>query len=786
MNLSKITTPTILFLLILSSGPMAIDAGPLPEKQIAGLEPLDAKDWSLVMGNTMREKLLELPPDETMEVIIQFHDRVGASDLDILKLHGIEVLYQYKVLPAVLANGRCSALLKFTGYPELKWLEPNWEIQHDMELSTSVVNASRTWSREIIDVNGYSQPVDGTGVTVVVVDTGIDAGHPDLDYGEKTIINQFLDREGGFSWVEQENTDLYYGHGTHVAGTVAGNGDASAGSRRGVAPGANLIGVTIYNPTAGDYLVGLEWVYEHSRPNSNPYNIRVATNSWHTVETEYDPESALSQIIMKLSYENNVVSTWSAGNEGRTSPEGEEITTSKEGNTPVAVMVAAYERDGSAVTDFSSRGQVGLNHTYPDIGAPGRSIWSTSARRTVISGGTYFGGNTNPYYLAISGTSMSTPHVAGLVALLYQACPSLSVSSRHEDYSGDDDSWWTNPETLIHEAEWIIEASATYLDPSEETGVPAQDNSTGMDGRPIDYAQGYGIVDVEKAVGIALTLERLRAMHPDKTITVADALNSYTATLITKDVEAPTDVVFTEWSGEYSRYNDQFGKPLSAVNQTKHVFAPESAKHVIVDMSYNAVSIDKLTFGDLTFTIDFDMDGTVDYTGTLAPTLGRIKHEEFAVPSGSAGQLWSFDVIGEGFKLIQPLRDRNYVELRIEYTMNLQFVLGAGEGEGGGGTNGNMSVINYTQYPAILAPLKEGSSTFEYTGGTVLVTRNFYDLTKVVYHESPGPPEPAVEQKATWPWILAVIVIIILILLYMYNRRKQPLKQFKQQHKPNN
>ena len=102
----------------------------------------------------------------------------------------------------------------------------------------------------------------------------------------------------------------------------------------------------------------------------------------------------------------------------------------------------------------------------------------------------------------------------------------------------------------------------------------AEDNSTGWDGRPIDYAQGYGIVDVEKAVGIALTLERLRAMHPDKAITVKDALRSYRSTLTSEETLGSTNILTAEWAGEFSRYNDQFGKPVSAVNQTKLVYAP--------------------------------------------------------------------------------------------------------------------------------------------------------------------------------------------------------------------
>jgi serine protease AprX len=740
----------------------------------ARLQPLDASDYHEVMGRTMETKLLEVDIDERIEAIVQFDSQPKDREDRILEFIDIEIKYRYTVLPALLLEGCIDSLIQLTGYPSLKWMEPNWEIASDMELSTSVINASRTWSREIIDQHETKVPIDGTGVTVVVVDTGIDAGHPDMDYGEKTIFNKFLDTESGNAWVEQENTDLYYGHGTHVAGTVAGNGDASAGSRRGVAPGANLIGVTLYDPTAAQYLVALEWAYDHSKPNANPYNIRCVTNSWHTIEDEYDPNSALSQIIMKMAYENNVVSTWSAGNEGRTDPEGTTVTTSYEGNTPVAVMVAAYERDGSAVTDFSSRGQIGLNHTYPDIGAPGRSIWSTSARRTVISGGTYLGGNTNPYYLAISGTSMSTPHIAGLVALLFQAAPSLKVSELHEDYSGTDESWWTNPETRIHEVEWILEASCTYLDPSDQTGVFAPDNSSGWDGRPIDYAQGYGIVDVEKAVGIALTLERLRALYPDKDITVRDALRSYGDMITTEEIGGSTNILSAEWSGEYSRYNDQFGKPMSAVNQTKHVYAPENAQTVIIDMQYNAVSIDKLSFGDITFTIDFDMDGNDDYTGTLAPTLGAIKHEEFSVQSGTAGALWSFDIIGEGFKLVQPLRDRNYVELRIEYDISVQFVLSGGGGDGDGDGNETGIYVPYAQFPAIGAPLLHGTPSTEYTGETVTIPKNYFDLTNVVYHPTEEQIEVSTEEKQSyWPIAAALILLIIVFVVLMRLRRKK-------------
>ena len=108
-------------------------------------------------------------------------------------------------------------------------------------MSLSVVNATKAWDSQVLRFNRSLDNIDGTGVTVCVVDTGIDASHPDMDYGTKTIRNLKSDSGTG-PWYEIENGDTSSGHGTHVAGTVAGNGDASAGQRAGVAPGGGARG----------------------------------------------------------------------------------------------------------------------------------------------------------------------------------------------------------------------------------------------------------------------------------------------------------------------------------------------------------------------------------------------------------------------------------------------------------------------------------------------------------------------------------------------------------------
>ena len=724
-------------------------------------EPLDEAAGQVArIGEDLEKALLDGRLE--LSLIVQFDDGPDDKDREALEGSGWTVMRTFHVVPGFSVKGPVPLLEALLDVPGVVYIENNDQVVLDMEMGTNVINATVVWESVIDGPGRYDPPIDGKGVTVCAVDTGIDAGHPDLDYGTKTIMNVY--DTGAGVWVEMENTDVNYGHGTHVAGTVAGNGDASAGARRGVAPGANLIGVTIANtesaqtPTEDGYIQGLEWVYDHSRPGANPNNIRVVTNSWHSTVQEYDPDSMLTQVIEKLTFENNVVSTWSAGNDGRDDPEGDELTTSGQGNTPIAVMVAAYERDGSAVTDFSSRGRVGANHTYPDVGAPGRSIWSTSARRTVISAGTYTGGNTNPYYLAISGTSMSTPHVAGLVALLWQAAPSMRVSELHEDYSGQDSAgWYGNPKTRIHEAEWILEASARFLPPTVENGNVAGDtNSTGWGGRPIDYVQGYGLVDARKAVGIALTLERLRKMYPGpSSISVWDAIEVYEGQDVATMTSVKARTAVVQWSGEYSRYNDQAMNPLSLVNQTKYVEVPEDALTATITLTYSGIDLTQFSAGDLAFTIDFDGDGTIDHQSSLSLTDNGMDTAEIDVTSAGT---WTFGMIGRGLKLPRPLQGTNYVELRMEYDMSVVLVLDQ---------NGTSSARKMN---AVYAPAMPGEEVDE---GFEMVLYQ-YDLRDIHLPEEEVEERP---EERPFPWgivLIAIMVIGAAVGGYYYFKKRRP------------
>jgi len=205
-------------------------------------------------------------------------------------------------------------------------------------------------------------------VTVAVIDTGIDATHPDLPYGDKVIQNVKIvpDLFGTGAIVVEgiPNTDTTSGHGTHVSSIAAGTGAALAGKYRGVAIGANLVGVG-----AGELLFvlsaleGFDWVLQ----NRGQYGIRVISNSWGTTGSfsADDPINVASQ----AAHDAGLVVVFAAGNAGPTTD-----TLNPYCVAPWVICVAAGAKDGTTLADFSSRGIPGDALYHPTITAPGVNI----------------------------------------------------------------------------------------------------------------------------------------------------------------------------------------------------------------------------------------------------------------------------------------------------------------------------------------------------------------------------------------------------------------------------
>ena len=283
-----------------------------------------------------------------------------------------------------------------------------------------------------------SMGYDGSGISVAIIDSGVTAWHDDLSIdpaaqsGQR--VRQFVDFVSSRLAPHDD-----YGHGTHVAGIIAGNGVDSGGARTGIAPAAHLIVLKTLDAAGrgriSDVIAALGYVIL----SKDAFNIRVVNLSIGTGVYESYNRDPLT-LAAKRVVASGVVVVAAAGNygrdrEGRTRYGG--ITAP--GNAPWVVTVGAashtgtIERSDDTVAVFSSRGPTAIDRaTKPDLVAPGVGTESLSdplsAFYTSRSAFLLAGTMPTPYlpYLSLSGTSMAAPAVAGTVALMIQANPSLT------------------------------------------------------------------------------------------------------------------------------------------------------------------------------------------------------------------------------------------------------------------------------------------------------------------------------------------------------------------------
>ncbi|MDA5145659.1 S8 family serine peptidase [Streptomyces sp. AD681] len=239
----------------------------------------------------------------------------------------------------------------------------------------------------------------GDGVDVAVLDTGYDPGHPDL--------GDVVEDSGSF--VPGEEVTDRNGHGTHVASTIAGSGAASDGKEKGVAPGVDLHVGKVLNDAGTGYdswiMAGMEWA-------ARDVHARVISMSLGG-NTSADGDTLLARSVNELSEETGALFTIAAGNNGP-GPQ----TVRSPGTADAALTVGAVDADDK-IAPFSSRGpRYGDDALKPELTAPGVDILAARSQYATQGSGSY---------MSLSGTSMATPHVAGVAAL---------VAAAHPDWDG--------------------------------------------------------------------------------------------------------------------------------------------------------------------------------------------------------------------------------------------------------------------------------------------------------------------------------------------------------------
>ena len=370
---------------------------------------------STVIDPILQQLLQTAPAGQIIEAVLTFDHVPSAGDLFAVTATGVDVV-SFRVLPMLGVRGTSTQIAALLSLPGLRSAYHNRQLSYFLNQSVPLIGADRVWNE---------LGITGKGVTVAVIDTGIDATHPDLPYGDKVIQNVKIvpDLFGTGAIVVEgiPNTDTTSGHGTHVSSIAAGTGAALAGKYRGVAIGANLVGVG-----AGELLFvlsaleGFDWVLQ----NRGQYGIRVISNSWGTTGSfsADDPINVASQ----AAHDAGLVVVFAAGNAGPTTD-----TLNPYCVAPWVICVAAGAKDGTTLADFSSRGIPGDALYHPTITAPGVNIAAARATTGIVIN-TFFAvdlvrlGTDAVWYAVASGTSMATPHVSGTAALMLEANPGLT------------------------------------------------------------------------------------------------------------------------------------------------------------------------------------------------------------------------------------------------------------------------------------------------------------------------------------------------------------------------
>ena len=410
----KLIIISIILLLV-----MVFACGCIPVMEKLGLvNPANEEQLSLEKGG---------PPDGLVKVLIGFKEKPGPPELALVKGLGGKIKYTYNLIPAIAASVPEVAIEALKKNPNITNVELDSMVYAlDTELDDS-------WGVKRIGAGYVHDSTNkGTGVKVAIIDTGIDYTHTDL-------ANNFDANVKGYDFVNSDSDPMDdNGHGTHVAGVVAAE-DNDFGVV-GVAPEAELYALKALDETGSGYVsdvvAAIMWATDPNNDGNTDDRMDVINMSFGGTYNSW----LLDAACLLAYYQDELILVAAAGNSGNPGGGGDNVG-----------YPAAYDSVIAVAATNQSDERASWSSTGPDVelAAPGVGIYST-----------YIGG-----YATLKGTSMASPHVAGVAALVW-ANPANSN--------------WTNDEVR-----------AQLQNTADDLGVAGWDSK-----------YGYGLVDADEAAGV--------------------------------------------------------------------------------------------------------------------------------------------------------------------------------------------------------------------------------------------------------------------------------------------
>jgi serine protease AprX len=376
-------------------------------------------------------------PNASVQSIVQFNAPVSEAKAEIdAKAHG-RIIGNVPIIHGLAIQGTAAQARALASNPDVHAVSLNSTVTPQSipthipmmpgSQSVSSNQLQSTYDQTLGVTPLWKFGVTGTGVGVAVIDTGIDGSLSDFSSaggGHSRVIVSAVDNPQATSATDG------YGHGTDVAGIIAGNGnnragnDALQGQYAGVAPNANLVSIKVADESGAttvlDVIYGLQFAVEHQ----SQYNIRVLNLSLDSATPQsykIDPLDA----AVEATWMHGIVVVVAAGNRGSAS----DAVQYSPANDPYVITVGGVDEHGTAdpsddtIASWSSQGTTQDGLQKPDVYAPGAHIVSVLAPNSAFANsncGCLVGGG---QYIQTSGTSMASPMIAGLAADLLQVHP---------------------------------------------------------------------------------------------------------------------------------------------------------------------------------------------------------------------------------------------------------------------------------------------------------------------------------------------------------------------------
>jgi serine protease AprX len=382
--------------------------------------------------------LANVDPHGVVNVIVQFISPPGSQEINAINhLGGMPQQADLGLIQAASYSIPASAIAALASDPNVLYISPDRPVSPTLDYANSTIGAQTAFSA------GWT----GGGVGVAIIDSGIltvtDLANPSTKATRIVYSQSFVPKVS--STVDQ------YGHGTHVAGIVAGNGAVSTGTAyfktfRGVAPNVNLINLRVLDGNGAGTDSAVISAINAAIQLKSKYNIQVINLSLGRPVWESYTLDPLCQAVEKA-WNAGIVVVVAAGNEGRNNMQGTNgyATITAPGNDPLVITVGAMKTMGTLtraddlVASYSSKGPTLIDHVVkPDMVAPGnRTISLEAAKSKVLASSNpnlvpfsyyqvQYSSAYSPDYYKLSGTSMAAPMVSGAAALMLQRGPSLT------------------------------------------------------------------------------------------------------------------------------------------------------------------------------------------------------------------------------------------------------------------------------------------------------------------------------------------------------------------------